>query len=215
MSKKKTYLYNLSNTSDLLITPAEDFSIAYKWKRKQTFWYDKIVLELACGKGHYTVGLATRDPETLYIGVDIKGDRFARGIDKANEQWLQNVRFIRGIIQHLDNWFAPGEIDEIWIVHPDPRPRASDERRRLTFSRFLKIYESLLIPWGKIRLKTDAQELFDYSVESFASEGRTSLALMRDLHHSDLLPEHYGIVTDYEKIAIDQWWSIAYGVWKK
>lgn len=215
MSKKKTYLYHLSNTSDLLITPAADFSIAYKWKRKNTFGYDKIVLELACGKGHYTIWLAERDSQSLYIGIDIKWDRFARRMEKAKEKWLQNVRFIRGIIQHLDRRFAPGEIDEIWIVHPDPRPRESDERRRLTFSRFLKMYESLLVPGGKVKLKTDAQELFAYSVQSFAQESRTCLAETRDLHHSDLLAEHYGIVTDYEKLALDRGEPIAYGVWQK
>ncbi len=215
MVKRKKHFYKITNESDLLITPAEDFAIAYKWKRKETFGYKKIVLELACGKGEYTVGLAPHFPDTLFIGIDIKWDRFSRGIMKAKEEWLQNVRFIRGIIQHLDKRFACHEIDEIRIVHPDPRPKQSDERRRLTYPRFLQMYEQLLVLGGTVRLKTDAHALFDYSVESFKLEGRENVSLTKDLHNSSLLDDHFSIMTDYEKMAIDKWVSICYGVWKK
>ena len=212
MTKRKKHFYHITNTSDLLITPAEDFSIAYRWKRKETFWYEKIVLELACGKGEYTVGLAPHFPDTLFIGIDIKWDRFSRGIQKANEQWLKNIRFIRWIIQHLDRRFAPGEIDEIRIVHPDPRPKESDEKRRLTSPRFLQMYHSLLTPLGFVRLKTDAHALFNYSVESFAAEGWENASLTKDLHNSTLLAEHQGVTTDYEQMALRKWVSICYGV---
>ena len=86
MTKRKLHFYKISNTSDLLITPEEDFSIPLKGNRKETFGYKKIVLELACGKGQYTVGLAPHFPDTLFIGIDIKGDRISRGIQQANEQ---------------------------------------------------------------------------------------------------------------------------------
>lgn len=215
MTKRKKHFYNITNTSDLLITPAEDFSIAYRWKWKQTFGFKRIVLELACGKGEYTVGLAPHFSDTLCIGVDIKWDRFSRGIQKANTQGLQNVRFIRGIIQHLEYWFAPGEIDEIRIVHPDPRPKESDEKRRLTSPRFLKMYESLLVSGGTVRLKTDAHALFDYSVHSFAAEGRKNLAMTKDLHRSEFTSDHYGVITDYEKMALDKWVTICYWVRQK
>lgn len=215
MAKRKKHFYNITNTSDLLITPAEDFSIPYRWKRKQTFWYDKIVLELACGKGEYTVGLAPHFPDTLFIGIDIKWDRFSRGIQKANEQGLTNVRFIRWIIQHLDRWFAESEVDEIRIVHPDPRPRESDEKRRLTSARFLKMYEQILVPWGKIRLKTDDQDLFQYSVETCDFHKWQCLVSTKDLHNSSFINDHFSIVTDYEKMALNKGKTICYGVWSK
>ncbi len=215
MTKRKLHFYKITNTSDLLITPWEDFSISYKGKRKETFWYKKIVLELACGKGEYTIGLAQHFPDTLFIGIDIKWDRFSRGIQKANELWLHNVRFIRWIIQHLDRRFAENEIDEIRIVHPDPRPRHSDRWRRLTNKRFIDIYDSLLVPDGKVRLKTDDKPLFDYSLESFQEEKWNCIAETYDLHNSPLLDDHFSIVTDYEKKAIDEWRSIAYAVWNK
>lgn len=170
------------------------------------------MLELACGKGEYTVGLAQHFPDTLFIGVDIKGDRFSRGIQKANELGLQNVRFIRGIIHHLDRWFSEGEIDEIWIVHPDPRPRESDEKRRLTSPRFLKMYGSLLIPEGTVRLKTDDQSLFQYSLDILQAEGRKELVHTFDLHDSELLRDHYGIITDYERLALQKGKKIGYGM---
>lgn len=128
------------------------------------------MLELACGKGEYAVGLAKHFPDTLFIGIDIKGDRIARGVRAANADGLTNVRFIRGIIHHLDRRFAEGEIDEIRIVHPDPRPKPGDEKRRLTSPRFLKMYSLLLIPEGHVKLKTDDRDLFDYSVETFHAE---------------------------------------------
>jgi len=215
MTKRKKHFYNITNTSDLLITPGDDFAIGHKWKRKETFGYNKVVLELACGKGEYTVWLAQHFPDTLFIGVDIKWDRFSRGIQKAQEQWLTNIRFIRGIIQHLERWFGEHEIDEIWIVHPDPRPRGSDEWRRLTSPRFLKMYEVMLVPGAKVRLKTDDQPLFSYSLESFEWEWRNCLAETTDLHSSPLLEDHYEIMTDYEKMALDKGKTICYGVRKK
>ncbi len=215
MAKQKLRFYKIANTSDLLITPAEDFSISYKGKRKETFGYKKIVLELACGKGQYSVGLAPHFPDTLFIGIDIKGDRMSRGIQQANEQGLQNVRFIRGIIHHLDRRFDAGEIDEIWIVHPDPRPRESDEKRRLTSPRFISMYNSLLVPEGQVKLKTDDHPLFHYSVEQFQLAGWETFAQTTDLYQSPYLPEHFSIVTDYEKMALDKGETICYGAWKR
>lgn len=202
MTKRKLHFYKVANTSDLLITPAADFSIAHKGKRKETFGYKKIVLELACGKGQYSVGLAPHFPDTLFIGIDIKGDRISRGIQQANETGLQNVRFIRGIIHHLDKRFAPGEIDEIRIVHPDPRPRVSDEKRRLTSPRFISMYHELLIPHGTVRVKTDDKDLFQYSLEQYKIAGWSCLAATQDLYQSAFLADHFSIVTDYEKMAL-------------
>ncbi|MBP6911487.1 tRNA (guanosine(46)-N7)-methyltransferase TrmB, partial [Patescibacteria group bacterium] len=113
------------------------------------------------------------------------------------------MRFIRGIIHHLDRWFAEGEIDEIRIIHPDPRSKPGDAKRRLTSPRFLKMYRSLLVPGGKVRVKTDDQDLFAFSLESFAGEGRKLIAETRDLHSSPLLADHMGIITDYEQLALD------------
>ena len=87
-------------------------------------------------------------------------------------------------------------------MHPDPRPKESDEKRRLTSKRFLDMYEHLLVPAGKVRLKTDAQDLFAYSVESFAQNGRNCISKTNDLHASELLSDHFGVVTDYEQAAL-------------
>lgn len=214
MAKQKLRFYEIANTSDLLITPWEDFSLPYKWKRKETFGYKKIVLELACGKGQYSVGLAPHFPDTLFIGIDIKWDRISRGIQQANEQGLHNVRFIRGIIHHLDHRFAEGEVDEIWIVHPDPRPRVSDEKRRLTSPRFLSMYKKLLREHWRVRVKTDDKDLFQYSLEQFQLAGWKCLGETKDLYASSYLSDHYGIVTDYEKLALHAWKTICYGIWE-
>lgn len=128
---------------------------------------------------------------------------------------MQNIGFLRTIIHHIDQYFAEDEVDEIRIVHPDPRPKGRDERRRLTHGRFLAMYERILKPGGLLRLKTDDAGLFDYSLESLVENGRDIIDQTRDLYESPLLDHHHGIRTHYEKLFVEQGRTIHYVIAKK
>lgn len=159
-----------------------------------------ITLELACGRGEYTVGLAKLFPQRNYIGVDIKGERIWKGSTRAVEENLSNVAFLRTQILVLENFFTCGEADEIWLTFPDPRPRKRDIKRRLTSPRFLEMYKKLTKPGSYIRLKTDNTILYEYTVEEMLQ--RTDLEDLRytdDLYNSDLRAECFDIKTRYEE----------------
>ncbi len=119
-----------------------------------------IVLELACGRGEYTVGLSTLYPNKNIIGVDVKGNRMYIGAKKCLENKLSNAAFLRTQIELIANYFAAGEVDEIWITFPDPQLRTSKAKKRLTHPRFLRLYAQLLKQGGCIHLKTDSPKLF-------------------------------------------------------
>lgn len=129
-----------------------------------------IVLELACGKGEYTVNLAKKFPDKNFVGIDKKGWRIWTGAKTAIEESLPNAHFMRIFIDHLEQYFAPGEVDEIWITFPDPFLRESRESNRLTSPKFLGIYNKILKPNSLIHLKTDSPELFSYTLEVMESE---------------------------------------------
>jgi tRNA (guanine-N7-)-methyltransferase len=159
-----------------------------------------ITLEVGCGKGEYTVGLASRYPERNFLGLDIKGDRIWRGSTRAEALGLTNVGFIRTRALDLPKHFAPGELSEIWITFPDPRPRDRDIKRRLTAPRYLDLYQQLLKPGGLVHLKTDNEGLFDYSLETLQQRpGVTLLAFTKDLYATpELLPHAEDIETNFE-----------------
>lgn len=211
MPRKKLVRFQDNSVDSLVIQPGKDQfeSVRKNWS---TFFgnTNPITLELACGKGEYTVGLAPHFPDRNFVGVDIKWNRLRYGAQTAKEQWLKNVWFIRGIIQNINEFFNPHTIEEIWIIHPDPRPRNSDIRRRLTCPRFLKIYQELLIPGWIIKLKTDDSDLFSYSVETLKQEWRKILDQTDDLYNSHLLSEHFDIKTHYEQKFHLQWRTIHY-----
>lgn len=172
-----------------------------QWREKQFKNDNPLVLELACGYGEYSTGLAGVFPEKNFIGVDIKGSRLWKGSGIAIEENLTNVAFLRTRIHALDDFFCADEVNEIWIVFPDPRPRKSDEKRRLTHSRFLDLYKRLVRGGGYIRLKTDNDELFQYTLEVLESRNDvTDLVFTDDLYHSPLREEHFGIRTRYERM---------------
>ena len=122
-----------------------------------------IILELACGKGEYSVGLASMHGNQNFIGIDIKGNRIWVGAKKAIEQGLDNVAFIRSQIGMIENYFAQQEISEIWLPFPDPQLRAAKCKRRLTHPAFLRKYKQLLKPGGYIHLKTDSPLLYNFT----------------------------------------------------
>ncbi|MGD1961293.1 MAG: tRNA (guanosine(46)-N7)-methyltransferase TrmB [Fulvivirga sp.] len=159
-----------------------------------------ISLELTCGRGEYTIGLARLFPDRNYIGIDVKGDRIWKGAGIALEEGLDNVAFLRIHLLELARFFESNEVDEIWITFPDPRPKDRDEKRRVTHTRYFDIYKSILRKNGWIRLKTDNTGLFEYTLE--ALKGRKDiidLAYTFDLYHSDVRPECHEIRTKYEE----------------
>ena len=158
-----------------------------------------VVLELACGKGEYTVNLAKMFPDKNFIGIDYKGNRIWRGAKTALEESVPNVAFLRMQIENLLDYFAPGEVDEIWITFPDPQPQLSREKKRLTSPRFLDMYRVILKPGGFINLKTDNDGLHIYTAEKIAELGLELLIKTEDLYHSEYADEVLSIKTYYEK----------------
>lgn len=135
----------------------------------------EIILELGCGNGAYAVALAERNSNKICIGVDIQGERLWYGAKSVQEKKLDNVYFLRVMIDNLEKYFPPHSISEIWITFPDPYPRDKQERKRLVYARFLTMYKKLLKKGGVIHLKTDNDGLFDYALESINNWGGTVL----------------------------------------
>ncbi len=158
-----------------------------------------IVLELACGKGEYTVNLAKMFPEKNFIGVDYKGNRIWRGAKTAIEEGITNVAFLRIQIENILDYFAQGEVSEIWITFPDPQPQISREKKRLTFPGFLEKYRQTLKHGGVIHLKTDNDGLHAYTAEKIDELKLKLHARTEDLYKSELADEVLSIKTYYEK----------------
>ncbi|AHF16105.1 tRNA (guanosine(46)-N7)-methyltransferase TrmB [Niabella soli] len=161
-----------------------------------------IVLELACGKGEYALGLGRLHPRKNFIGVDIKGNRLWAGAKKASKEGLTNVSFLRVQIEQLHQYFAPGEAEELWITFPDPQLRFSKAKKRLTHPRFLRIYQQVLKPGGIIHLKTDSPALFRFTKEVAAMYGCTVLRATDDLYKETDLAAELKIKTYYESLDI-------------
>lgn len=142
----------------------EGYHLKGKWK-KEIFKNDHpLVLELGCGKGEYSVGLAKAFPEKNFLGIDIKGARFWFGAKEAHTEGILNVAFLRTQIELLDYFFAEGEVDEIWITFPDPQIKYRRTKHRLTNPVFLELYQKILKPGGIIHLKTDSEYLHGYTL---------------------------------------------------
>jgi tRNA (guanine-N7-)-methyltransferase len=158
-----------------------------------------VVLELACGKGEYTVNLAQMFPDKNFIGIDYKGNRIWRGAKTAMEESIPNVGFLRIQIENLVDYFGENEIDEIWITFPDPQPQISREKKRLTSPRFLNLYKQMLKPGGFINLKTDNDGLHAYTAEKIEELGLKLHIKTEDLYNSPYADEVLNIKTYYEK----------------
>jgi len=170
-----------------------------KWREEHFENNNPVVLEVGCGRGEYTVGMARLFPEKNFIGLDIKGARLWKGSTLAQEEELENVTFLRTFIENLADNFAQNEVDEIWITFPDPRPRDRDEKKRLTSPRFLDLYERIIKPGGTIHLKTDNLGLYEYTLEVLQERQVKDLLHTSDLYNSDLQEHTMGIYTTYEK----------------
>ena len=171
-----------------------------------------IILELACGKGHYTLELARRFPNINFIGVDIRGERLWQGAKTGLEEELPNVAFFRTQIEFLDYFFEQNEVSEIWITFPDPYPKKRMAKKRLTSPIFLNIYRKLLKENGLIHLKTDSTGLFEYSIETVVSEGLKLEEVIFDVYEKFEGQAHIlvDVKTYYEKLFSDKGEKIKY-----
>ncbi len=151
----------------LLANEIEEVDLKGKWKSGHFNNENPLVLELACGRGEYSLALAKDNPNVNYIGVDIKGARIWKGATIAQEENLNNVAFLRTRIEQINLFFAEEEVDEIWITFPDPFLRKSKSNRRLTSIQFLNRYKDILKRGGIIHLKTDDPTLYEFSQEQF------------------------------------------------
>jgi tRNA (guanine-N7-)-methyltransferase len=212
MARQKRKKFAEVEKSDLIVQPGKELfeTTAGNWGEK-VFENDKpLVLELGCGRGEYTIGLARHFPDKNFIGVDIKGDRIFKGIKAAEEEGLDNVAFLRIMIQELDKHFAEKEVSEIWVTFPDPRPKKRDAKRRLTSERFLKMYYRILKDRGLFHLKTDARDLFDFTLEEIEKFPKENLIHTFDLYQSPYRDDHFEIKTRYEEKFMAEGFTINY-----
>ena len=167
-----------------------------------------IVLELGCGKGEYTIGLAQLFPDKNFIGIDIKGARMWSGAKQALEKQLTNVAFLRTHIELIRHFFSPGEVSEIWITFPDPQ--MSKVNKRMTSTRFMKLYREILTDNGIIHLKTDSNFMYHYTREMIKANQLSTEIDCIDLYHSNLADEILSIQTFYEQQWLARGLNIKY-----
>ncbi|MEP7128997.1 MAG: tRNA (guanosine(46)-N7)-methyltransferase TrmB [Chitinophagales bacterium] len=170
-----------------------------KWHETVFENHAPITLELACGKGEYTIALAQKFPEKNFVGIDIKGARIWRGAKTALEENIHSVAFLRTYIDHITEYFVPGEVAEIWITFPDPYHENGKARKRLTSEVFLNRYRQILQPGGMLHLKTDDQLLYEFSLLSLRKHNCNILFQTEDLYASGLPDEILSVKTFYEK----------------
>lgn len=163
-----------------------------------------IVLELACGRGEYTVGMSTLYPTKNIIGVDVKGNRMYIGAKKCLENNLTNAAFLRTQIELIPNYFAAGEVDEIWITFPDPQLRTSKAKKRLTHPRFLRLYAQLLKQGGCVHLKTDSPKLFLFTKRVIELFDLFLVEINNDIYANKESNPALTIKTHYESLDIAQ-----------
>ena len=190
---------------------AEGLAQKGKWAQ-ELFGNDKpIVLELGCGKGEYTVGMAEAFPDKNFIGIDIKGARFWRGAKTALEEGMNNVAFIRTQIELIDQIFAENEVSEIWITFPDPQIKYKRTKHRLTNKEFLKKYDTILNNDGIMHLKTDSEFMHGYTLGILHGQEQEVIYANHRIYDSYGVPEFViKIQTFYEQQYLEQGKPITY-----
>ena len=161
-----------------------------------------LTLELACGKGEYALGLARLYPEQNFLGVDLKGNRIWVGAKKGLEESLTNVGFLRTQIEQIADYFAPGEVQSIWITFPDPQLRFSKAKKRLTHPIFLRKYQQILSPGGYIHLKTDSPDLYRFTLLVIELYGCVLHKATDNVYAEADVSEELRIKTHYESLDI-------------
>ncbi|MBE0673853.1 MAG: tRNA (guanosine(46)-N7)-methyltransferase TrmB [Bacteroidales bacterium] len=203
-------------TYDFVLQPGfneifgKEYHLKGDWKKGFFKNDNPLVLELGCGKGEYTTGLAMLYPEKNFIGIDIKGARMWRGARSSFEHGLKNVAFLRTRIEFIRSFFGKDEVDEIWITFPDPQLRRRREKKRLTSPLFLNAYRTFLRPGGIVHLKTDNKALHDYTLSVIGENGLTIHVATDNLYESDYAGEILSIKTHYEKMFLREGIPITY-----
>ena len=193
-----------------------------KWHEEYFHNDNPIVLELGCGRGEYTVGLAAHNPNKNYIGIDIKGARMWAGAKQAELAGMKNVAFLRTNIEMLTHFFAPNEVAEIWITFPDPQMKKAT--KRLTSTYFMQRYRQLLQQDGLIHLKTDSPFLYTYTQAMVKENGYPLLVDTADLYNTEQssgvgsresdIEEARALQTHYEHQWLDRGLTIKYLCWE-
>lgn len=216
-SKNKLKRFKENETFENVIQPSREEIVnqTYPLKGKWTSEFFKnerpLILELGCGKGEYTVGLAKRYPEYNFLGIDIKGARFWRGAKTALEEGIDNAKFLRTQIELVDQIFAPGEVHEIWITFPDPQIKYQRSKHRMTNPDFLKKYHQILKPEGVVHLKTDSEYMHGYTLGLLQGSGHEILYAHHDIYKNTEAPEEIvSIQTFYEAQYLKQGKPITY-----
>lgn len=204
-SKNKRKRFNENANFNNVIQPTREEVVegrfAYRGKWRQFFNNDNpIIIELGCGKGEYTVGLAQRNPNVNYIGIDIKGARFWRGAKTAVESGLSNVAFVRTQIELITFIFDENEVDEIWITFPDPQIKYKRTKHRMTNVEFLNRYKKILKKEGFVNLKTDSEFMHGYTLGLLHGLGYEIVYANHNIYHNLGAPsEVTEIKTFYEQ----------------
>ena len=184
------------------ILTGDDFPLRGEWGKSFFGNSNPIVLELGCGRGEYTVGLARNHTDKNFIGIDIKGARMWAGATEARNGKLKNVAFVRTDIHNISTFFGNGEISEIWLTFPDPQMKK--QRKRLTSATFLDNYRKVLTDNGLVRLKTDSNFLFTYTSELLAANKIPVNEAITDIY-STTDSERHGILTSIRTYYESQW----------
>jgi tRNA (guanine-N7-)-methyltransferase len=186
----------------------DGFHLKGKWHEEFFGNQNPIVLELGCGKGEYTVGLAKRYPDKNFIGVDIKGSRMWVGCKQVTELGLKNVAFIRTRIELIEVFFAQNEVSEIWLTFSDPQP--NKYRKRLSSPQFLRRYSNFMRDDNLIHMKTDDRPLFDFTLRVIERGNHEKGIVSIDVYNEGAPPEVMEIQTFYEQMWIEEGRTIHY-----
>lgn len=216
MPRRKLERFVQNAISHNVIERGKELYTTIKGKWNETFFDNKnpITLELACGRGEFSSGFGEHFSDRNFIGVDVKGARLWKGSQEALEKGLKNVAFLRTSIQYIEEFFEPGEVDEIFIVFPDPQPLDHQEKYRLTNEKFLNLYKGLLRKGGTIHLKTDNAFLYHYTVATVEKMGGWFEFKTENFYDSEKKDAHFGIKTKYEEIFKAKGETIHYVMFK-
>ncbi len=188
----------------------KEHHIKGKWNKEMFGNGNPVILELGCGKGEYTVGLAKSFPKNNYVGVDIKGSRMWRGARTADDNKLLNTAFLRTRIEFINSFFAEDEVDEIWLTFPDPQLENRNSNKRLTCPWFLNKYRTFLKNNGIIHLKTDNPDLYNYTKSLVEKNGLEIVTATCDLYCEKPGDDILSIRTYYESIFLKEGHKICY-----
>ncbi len=212
MARSKLAKFKEIAESTIVIEPGKPIFETIRGNWNEDFFNNnhELVVEIGCGKGDYTIGMANLFPNKNFLGVDIKGSRLWKGSTLAQEGGLTNAAFLRNFVEHLPENFAENELSEIWVTFPDPRPKKGDEKKRLTSERYLNLYETFVKPGGLIHFKTDNTELFEYTLALLQKRQAQNLLFTFDLYASNLQHHTLNIQTTYEKRFLAEGIKIKY-----